>query len=215
MTDSVRRGFVLALAAAGGSVLLGACASTSDAPQEKKPQRRYTETISSVLASQNERHIVAIGRDHHYVFEVPEQLARALRSPIRTQLTAAFTPFHVDARGDITGEVTLRLPPGPAPDAARTDIGLVHQADDSWQTTIRLAGRRYSSWTYRSPDEKREKFSHPYTIEITTEESRADVAAEAVNTPVRVLADGVQLIYYAPLAPIIIPFVFLTRAKDH
>ena len=94
MTDPIRRGLLLAFAAAGGSVLLGACAGTGGAAQEKKPQRRYTETISSVLASQNERHIVAIGRDHHYVFEVPEQLARALRSPLRTQLTAAFTPFH-------------------------------------------------------------------------------------------------------------------------
>jgi hypothetical protein len=32
---------------------------------------------------------------------------------------------------------------------------------------------------------------------------------------VRLAADGVQLIYYAALAPIIIPFIFLTRARDH
>jgi hypothetical protein len=34
-------------------------------------------------------------------------------------------------------------------------------------------------------------------------------------TPVRVAADGVQLIYYAALAPIIIPFVFVAKARDH
>ena len=28
-------------------------------------------------------------------------------------------------------------------------------------------------------------------------------------------ADGVQLIYWAPLAPVIVPILFLTRAKDH
>jgi len=214
MTDLYRRRLVVALAVAGGSRVLGGCASTTSAPKE---QRRYSETISSVLASQNDRHIVAIGRNHHYVFDVPEVLARALRSPARTQLSAVFTPFHVDAHGDISGEVTLRLPPGAAPEMQRAagEVGMAHQTDDSWQASIRLAGHRYSSWTYRTPGDKQEKLGQTYTIDVTTDAGVADTAAEAVDTPVRLAADGVQLIYYAALAPIIIPFIFLTRARDH
>jgi hypothetical protein len=213
MTDPIRRRLVFAFAAGGSAWTLGGCAGTAP----PRNQRQYTETISSVLASQNERHIVAMGRNHHYVFDVPESLARALRSPARGLLSAAFTPFHVDARGDITGEVTLRLPPGAAPEAKRAaaDIGMLRQDDDSWQLAIRLLGHRYSSWTYRGPDQKQEKLGRAYTIEVTTDEGLVDAAADAADTPVRLAADGVQLIYYAALAPFIIPFVFLTRARDH
>ncbi|HJV60716.1 MAG TPA: hypothetical protein VJ743_07200 [Albitalea sp.] len=212
MTDPLRRRLVLALAA--GGLVLGGCASTPAAPREG---RHYTETISSVLASQNHQHIVAIGRRHHYVFDVPPMLARALQSPAHTQLTAEFSPFHVDARGDIAGEVGLRLPAGASPEAQRAaaEIGLVHQADDSWQASTRLVGHRYSSWTYRGPNQTQEKLGRPYTIDVTTDENLAEAAAGAADTPVRVAADGVQLIYYAALAPIIIPVIFLTRARDH
>jgi len=214
MTDSLRRGLILALAAGGGSLLLGACAGTPP-PQEK--HRHYTETISSVLASQNDKHLVVVGKNHHYVFEAPELLARALRSPVHAQLTALFTPFHVDAKGDITGDVTLRLPADATPEAKRaaTEIGLVRQADDSLASTVRLAGHRYTSWTYRRLDDKREQLTQPYTIEITTDENLADAATGAADTPVRLAADGIQLIYYAPLIPIILPVIFLTRARDH
>ena len=52
-------------------------------------------------------------------------------------------------------------------------------------------------------------------IDITTEASAADVAVDDAATPIRVAADGVQLLYWAPLAPVIVPILFLTRAKDH
>ncbi len=214
MTDTRRRGLVLALAATGGALALGGCAST---PKPQAGYKHYTETISSVLASQDHRHIVAVGRNHHYVFDVPELVARALQSPVHTQFAATFTPFHVDAKGDIAGEVTLRLAADAAADAQRAagDVGLVRQADGSWQATARLSGHRYTSWTYRGPDQKREKLGQAYTIEVTTDQGLDDAVVDAAVTPVRVAADGVQLVYYAILAPIIIPFVFLTRAKDH
>jgi hypothetical protein len=213
MTDRIRRGLVFALATAGGGLLLGGCAS---APASREP-RRYTETITSVLASQDHRHLVAIGKDHHYVFDVPDTVARSLRSPARAQLNAVFTPFHVNDKGEITGDVTLQMPAGASAEAqhAADDIGLVAQADGSRAATLHLTGRRYSSWAYKHVDQTQEKLGHAYTIEVTTDETLDEVAIDKAVTPVRIAADGVQLIYYAALAPIIIPFVFLTKAKDH
>jgi hypothetical protein len=222
-TDTLRRALLLGGAAWGGLAALGGCASGStgsaDKPQAADaaaPKRRYTETISSVLASQDHRHLVAIGRDHHYVFEAPALLARALQSPLHMQFTAAFTPFHVDKQGDIGGEVTLRLPPGAPAESQRAaaDVGLQQQPDGGWAATVRLAGRRYASWTYRRPDQKQEKLGQSYTIEVTTDEGLAEAAVDKAVTPVRIAADGVQLIYYVALAPIIIPFVFLAKARD-
>lgn len=213
MIDRARRGLVLALAASGGAALLGGCASGASS----RGPRRYTETITSVLASQDHRHIVAIGKDHHYVFDVPETMAAALRSPARAQLNAAFTPFHVDDKGAITGDVMLGVPATAPADVlkAAEDIGLARQADGSRAASVHLTGRRYASWAYKHPDQTQERLGHPYTIDITTDETLDEAAVDKAVTPVRVAADGVQLIYYAALAPIIIPFVFITRAKDH
>jgi hypothetical protein len=212
MTEPIRRRLILALAASAGAALLPACATRPGAGQ-----RHYTETISSVLVSQDGKHLVAVGRNHYYAFEMPELLARSLQSPQHTQLEAEFTPFHVDEKADISGEVTLRMPDDASPQAqeAAAAMGLQRQPDGSWQATTTLKGHRYASWTYRRPDEKREKLARSYVIEVTSDEHLDDRAADAAVTPIRTAADGVQLIYYAPLAPIIIPFVFLTRARDH
>jgi glucosamine-6-phosphate deaminase len=45
--------------------------------------------------------------------------------------------------------------------------------------------------------------------------SAADRVVDDAATPIRYAADGVQLIYWAPLAPIIVPILFLAHAKDH
>jgi hypothetical protein len=212
MTDPIRRRLMLALAAGAGAALLPACATRPGAGV-----RHYTETISSVLVSQDGKHLVAVGRNHYYAFEMPELLARALQSPEHTELQAEFTPFHVDQNADISGQVTLRMPADASAPAlqAAAGMGLQHQPDGSWQATATLAGHRYASWTYKRPDEKQEKLARSYVIEVTSDERLDERAADAAVTPIRTAADGVQLIYYAPLAPIIIPFVFLTRARDH
>jgi hypothetical protein len=210
MNASNRRAALLTLASAA-ALPLTACVTAPPTP------RHYTETISSVLVSQDGKHLVAIGKDHHYVFDAPELLARALQSPVHKQFSAAFTPFHVDKKGDIGGDVTLRLPANASPDAQRAaaDIGLTRQDDGSFAATTRLAGHRFASWTYKTPGQTQEKLGQAYTVEITTDETAADAAVDKAVTPVRVAADGVQLIYYAALAPIIIPFVFVAKARDH
>jgi hypothetical protein len=93
-------------------------------------------------------------------------------------------------------------------------VGLVPGPDGVLAAGGILKGQRFTGWTYslRGPQDKLNK---AYTIDITTEASPADVAVDDAATPIRVAADGVQLIYWAPLAPVIVPVLFLTRAKDH
>jgi len=62
---------------------------------------------------------------------------------------------------------------------------------------------------------EQDRLNKAYVIDVTTDSSASDVAADDAATPIRVAADGVQLVYWAPLAPIVVPILFLSRAKDH
>jgi hypothetical protein len=211
---AVRR---LALAALAGAAFVLAGCATSAAPEPPPPSgQHYTETISSVLVSADEKRLAAIGSRHHYIFTAPEVLVKALRSPVHPQLTATFTTFHIDRRGVVTGDWLLTLAPDASP-AAREQAraaGLLPGPDGVLAAGGILKGQRYTGWTYslRGPQDKLNK---PYTIEITTDATAADVAVDEAATPIRMAADGVQLLYWAPLAPIIVPVLFLSRAKDH
>ena len=208
--NAVRRLALATLSAA--AFALTACASHDAPPQEQ----RYTESISSVLVSEDGQRIAAIGANHHYIFGAPEVLVKALRSPVHPQLTATFSTFHIDKRGEVTGDWLLTLAPdasASARDAARA-AGLAPGADGVFAASGHLKGQRFTGWTYklRGPQDK---LNHPYVIAITTEANAADRAVDDAATPIRFAADGVQLIYWAPLAPVIVPILFLAHAKDH
>ncbi len=221
--DTTRRGLVIGLAAtaAGAGLAMAGCASTPSAGDGAAPKARphsYTETLHSVLVSEDGAHLVAIGARHHYVMEAPALLVRALRTPapVHEHLLAVFTPFHVDREGRLTGEVTLQVA-ADAPAAAReaaAAIGLQRDPDGRWSATMALRGQRYAGWTYQVGGLTKDKLARAYTIEVTTDENVAGRIADEAATPIRVAADGVQLLYVAPLAPVIIGVIFLLKARD-
>lgn len=198
---------------AGAALGLAGCATReATAPAE----HRYTETISSVLISEDGQRIAAIGDGHHYIFGAPEVLVKALRSPVHAQLTATFSTFHIDPRGVVSGDWLLTLAPDASPAAKEQarGVGLSPGVDGVYVAAGILKGQRFTGWTYKLRGAQ-DKLNHPYEIEITTEASAGDRAVDEAATPIRMAADGVQLIYWAPLAPVIVPILFLTRAKDH
>ena len=206
--NAVRRGLIVSVVAA----LVSGCAS---APPPAVP-KTYDETISSLMISEDGKHIAAIGASHHYIFGAPELVVRAVRSPIHPRLTATFSTFHVDVTGKVTGDYTIALSAGASADDQRAaaDIGLIHADDGHWGASGTLAGQRYTGWAYKFGREQA-ALNQTYTIQFTNDASTADRIVDDAATPIRIAADGVQLIYYAPLAPIIIPIIFATRAKDH
>jgi hypothetical protein len=213
--NAVLSRFALPLLAAAGLALAG-CA-TRDASSVDSPRGyRYTESISSVLLAEDGKRLAAIGSDHHYIFDAPEVLVKALHSPVHSQLQATFSTFHVDRRGAVTGDWVLALAPGATPAArqAALEVGLAAGADGGYAAAGRLTGQRFTGWTYRFGREQ-DKLNKPYLIEVSTDASAGDVAADEAATPIRAAADGVQLIYWAPLAPIVLPILFLSRATDH
>ena len=210
---NLRRRLALALIAGTAFVLAGCASQEASQPPQA---HRYTESISSVLVSEDGKRVAAIGNGHHYIFGAPDVLVKALRSPVHPQLAATFSTFHIDRNGVMSGEWLVTLAPGASP-AAREQaraVGLVDGPGGVLAASGILKGQRFTGWAYnlRGPQDKLNK---AYEIEITTEANAADVAVDEAATPIRVAADGVQLIYWAPLAPLIVPVIFLTRAKDH
>ncbi|HEX7687671.1 MAG TPA: hypothetical protein VF453_08190 [Burkholderiaceae bacterium] len=212
MVNAGRRQLQLA-ALAFAAAAAGGCAAPGSAPVQHST---YTETISSVLVSEDNAHIAAIGASHHYIFDAPPLLVRALHSPAHGSLQATFSTFHVARDGKVTGEYELALPAGAPADVqkAAADIGLQHEPDGRWDVHGMLSGQRYTGWTYKLGREQ-DRLNQPYTIEFTTDFTAADRAVDKAATPIRTAADGVQLIYYAPLAPVILPIIFLSKARDH
>ncbi|MBW8779592.1 MAG: hypothetical protein JF585_10310, partial [Burkholderiales bacterium] len=137
-------------------------------------------------------------------------------SPVHAQLTATFSTFHIDPRGVVSGDWLLTLAPDASPAAKEQarGVGLSPGVDGVYAAAGILKGQRFTGWTYKLRGAQ-DKLNHPYEIEITTEASAGDRAVDEAATPIRMAADGVQLIYWAPLAPVIVPILFLTRAKDH
>ena len=205
----IRRGMVLAMGAAFALAVSG-CASS------QHPQRTYTETISSVLIASDHKHFVAIGSNNHYVFEAPEPLVGAMQSSLDPRLSAQFSTFRVDPQSTITGDYVLLLGGELSPEDQKTaeSLGFTRADDGAWRAGGHLTGRRYAGWTYKT-GEHQQKLNKPYTIEITVEAHHGDAVVQSLDTPIRVTADGVQMLYYFPLAPVLIPVIFLTAAKDH
>ena len=75
----------------------------------------YTETVSSVLISQDGKHLVVIGKNYHYNFDVPKAIVKTLQSPFHRSVSASFKSFHVDTSGFTSGDIKLTVD-WPAPE---------------------------------------------------------------------------------------------------
>jgi hypothetical protein len=199
---------ILALGAACALAVSG-CATS------QHPPRTYTETISSALLSEDNKHLVAIGSNHHYVFDAPPALVDAVHSSLHPKLAGEFSTFRVDPQATITGDYTLVIADAlsPAEQKSASALGFARTDDGRWKVGGHLSGRRYAGWTYKT-SERREKLNKPYTVQISVEARHGDAVVQSLDTPIRVTADGIQMLYYLPLAPVLIPVIFLTAARD-
>lgn len=204
-----RRAIVVALGATG---LLGACAST---PQPLAITT-YHETLTSLLLSQDQQHLVVIGEHHHYIFDAPAPLVAALASPLHAQMEGELGRFTVAADGRTQGDYALILPASLSEAEHAQALALGFQADPAPAGTLRMTGRiegqRYLQGTVKA-HRVRTSLNHPYTVEIQAEQPRSDQMAQAMVTPVSAAANGVTLLYYVVLAPIIVPFALLSRER--
>lgn len=200
------------LAAGAGQLvfLMSGCASAPPVIQ-----RTYTEEVSTLLISRDAKQLVIIGEHHHYVFDAPIDLIKITDSPLKAKVTATVNPFHVALDGTITGSYRLTLP------ASLTDfesigakeLGFKQETDGSWLLDSRLSGKRYVQGNTLRALRTHEKLAQTYTVTVTAEERVGQKEAERLSTPVTVASNGIFLVYFAVLAPVLIPVMFLSYEK--
>jgi len=205
-----RREWLLALTAAG---MLAACATHQP---ETLVVKTYHETLSSLLLSQDRQHLVVIGEHHHYIFDTPQALVAALESPLHARMEGELGRFSVSADGRTEGDYALTLPADLNEADRAQAVALGFQADPArpggWRLAGHVAGQRYLQGTVKA-NRIRTTLNHPYTVEIQAEQPRSEQMANALVTPVSTAANGVNLLYYVVLAPILVPFALISRER--
>lgn len=192
-------------------VLLASGCSTTP----KVMRQRYTEKVSTVMITQDRKQFVVLGEHHHYIFSAPSGLVSLLGSPLQARAEAQFSPFEVELDGAAKGRYHLTLPAQLSEDeAARAKaMAFEQQADGRWQLDGELTGKRYiQNYTLRT-GRIHANLSHTYEVSVEAEETAGEQAAQKLASPIAQTADGMLMVYFAVLVPILIPLIFLTREK--
>lgn len=195
--------------------LMSGCITTAMYDHEE-----YTETVQSLLISQDRNHLIVMTDKYHYIFDTPSDIARALSAPYRSFLTASFgasrsfdADFYVKSSGEIEGGYTLTLessaPPefqsaalqaGYLPGPERDSLGM-----KALERRGTLRGKRYSA-NGEKPTLTEYYLNKRYSISVEAEQSYGRKAANIAATPITVAADGVVAIGTAAVVIVCIPF---------
>ena len=198
--------------------LIGVAAGTSGCASTAGPViQTYSETISSLFVTQDGSKLLVVGQRYHYFFDAPPHLVQALSAPWHEQMTGELSSFHVDTKGVITGRYTLRVPAA-LPDAQRSEAQALGFARVDGAPDLSLIGdlqgKRYLENTFRV-HRIRQTLNKPYTVEISAEQGLGDRIADTLATPLSTAAEGVTMLYYGALAPVLIPFSVISREKKN
>lgn len=142
--------------------------SVSLAQYRKVPNyAKSKEVISSVLISSDEKKLVVMTHDFHYVFDVPVALVQAIKGSFHPFTHATFSEFRVDSSGSTTGTVTLRVSGAPREDLeSAVRAGFSRSPRGAWFTT-ELHGERYNAGDVQVGSQY--QLNEPYEIEVETE----------------------------------------------
>ena len=201
MRISITRRRLLAAGMAAASLPLSGCFT----PKLYKDSWYY-EQVSAFMITEDGKKLVVLGRDYHYIFDLPASLRPVLQSGYRKSLHTQFTDFRGNGSG-VTGHYRILLPKNASADdqqAATADgftaaqAGLVLDGD--------IGGKRYSTEGFadkaKDKDNAAQAFNHPYTVYVRESPSVVGMGLRILATPVTVAADGVLVLGGILLVPI-------------
>lgn len=205
-----RRRFLLTAGLASWTGLLPGCASSPEVVVQT-----YTEQVSTLLLSRDGRQLVVLGEQYHYVFAAPSELVELAKTTWKSEVTALIDPFEVSLDGRIHGQYTLvlaRLPAGVTPQVLNA-LGFVSTQEGRWTRRGVIAGRRYMVGNTLREGRTREALPQTYTVTVRAQTTKGQQVADELSTPIVMTANGALLIYYALLAPVLLPVMYLSQEK--
>ncbi|UHQ54145.1 hypothetical protein [Microbulbifer sp. YPW16] len=165
--------------------------------------------------TQDERKMVVVGEQYHYIFQVPETMQALLRSPVKDSLYVSFKPFLMDGE-EIAGSVSFVLKKEKLVEKDGKSVFVEVDSLDSlkaeaveigfnkpaYRLNVDLKGRRYQATDLSSADLKKEELTKEYRIEVEDNLSVGKKAARTILSPVTVTVDGALAIGALPLVAV-------------
>jgi hypothetical protein len=194
--DSTRR-LVIASYVVGLSGLLGGCVTRALFGDKK-----YNESVSAVLISQDGKHLVVVTPEYHYIFDAPSVILLTVNSPLHRFISADLYGFRVQNTGQITGRFMLDVNKD-APDETQNEaIGIGYKRYGTRINYVgHIRGMRYRASNIQSGLSSK-KLNQTYNIEISEEQSQGEKALKVPLSPITVAVDGAYLIGVVYLMPV-------------
>ncbi|MCM3604806.1 hypothetical protein [Cupriavidus pauculus] len=207
----MKRRNILAASIACSALPLAGCSLFRRKPltQELFADKQYQEEVSSFMMTADRRKLIVLGKQHHYVLDMPRQLETVLTSSFRPKVEASFSNFK--ATGDeISGSYSLRLPNPVAveDERAAAAAGFERTRDGAMLLEGGLSGCRYDAREF-SASAQSQQFNKAYSISITEQLTAGETVARLPLTPLTAAVDGTMFLASVPLVIIGIPIVLI------
>ncbi len=156
---------------------------------------RYTsEKLSSVLISEDGKHLVAITEKHDYVFDNVPRLSAIVRGDLHRYASAQFESFHMASGGKTSGTVIMTLKDLPTEmEPQASNLGFKADESDEWVLSIPLEGTVYKGRGL--PVDPAYRLNRTYYVSVKQDASAAATAGKILATPVTVAVDGALILF--------------------
>ena len=190
------------LTTSGAVIVLGGlfgCASDN-----ADSAKRYQEHIASVLISTDKTKLLVIGKDYHYIFDLPATLLKALQTNFHPYIQASISQFSVSKNNSIRGTIALDMVGAPDDlQAEAIETGFIRRADRLfWRSN--MIGKRYKASQIELASQYR--LNKEYTILVTEEADTAQAGPSPVGIVMGVIAIP-GLIFLAFMVLVVCPIV--------
>lgn len=201
-----RRKTLKILTSIGGAHILTACVT-----RKLFEDRTYGERVSSVLISKDERKLVILTKDYHYVFDATPMIVSTLKGAFHQSISANFGTLVVNPSGAVSISFKLSLAKE-ASDADKQEAiraGYLQTKNGGIYTEGELRGVRYAAGGV-VPPELPTQLNKEYLISVVIRQGPGEKAAKTLLTPITVTTDGVLILAGIPLLAIMVGLLAFT-----
>lgn len=201
-TMKIKRRRALVLAAIPAIALLSGCVTAN---MHREQSEQYTEDVSSILISKDDRNIVVMTDRYHYIFDAPPALVAILKSPLHKAVRGSLSTLRIDASGKASVDCELALPANASEEQLRFARGVGFMPDydarKPWKLKLPMQGKRYLAQGVQAPGNT-VQLNQRYRVYVIADETSGQKAMKVLATPLTLAADGALLLGGVVLAPI-------------
>lgn len=164
----------------------------------------YKETVSSILISEDNSSLVAIGEKYHYVLKNVENVSSIIKSPLHKKLKLKFIDANINHDNTITGSFRIVIiDPNKYEYSEAVNYGFVKDNNNMF-LDFKLNGTRYLSGDIVL----KEKYllNDQYSISVSEPESGTKKALKIAATPITAAIDGALFLSHVPVVVLLLTF---------